>query len=53
MTPETARSLLALSQRRTQALRQARELRKELVRIGWSHSAAGELVAIHINKETK
>jgi hypothetical protein len=47
LKPETARALLSLSQARTKALREARELRKELHRIGWSHSAAAELIQFH------
>jgi hypothetical protein len=51
MEPSTAKALLALSQKRTKALREARELRKELHRIGWSHSAAAELAAIHVQSK--
>jgi hypothetical protein len=51
LKPETARALLALSQARTKALREARELRRELHRIGWSHSAAAELAAIHVQSK--
>lgn len=51
MRPATARALLAVSQRRTKALREARELRRELVRCGWSQSAAAELAAIHVQQK--
>jgi hypothetical protein len=51
MEPATAKALLALSQKRTKALREARELRRELVRIGFSEAAAAETVRFHVLKE--
>jgi hypothetical protein len=53
MEPSTAKALLALSQKRTKALREARELRRELHRIGWSHSAAAELIQFHQQSKEK
>lgn len=56
MTRETARSLLALSRSHTDALRLAREQRKlkaELVAIGWSDTAAQEMIDLHYAKERK
>jgi hypothetical protein len=51
MEPSTAKALLALSQKRTKALREARELRRGLVRIGFSEAAAAETVRFHVLKE--
>ncbi len=50
MTQSTARELLRISQERTAALRQKRDLYKQAVRIGWSHSAAMELAEIGAKK---
>jgi len=51
MTQETARALLAESQRRTAVLREARPLFDEFVRCGWSVVAAREMMAIHVRMQ--
>ena len=50
LDPRTARALLAYSRRRTQALRQARALRSELLSTGWDREAAVEMVRIHVRQ---
>jgi hypothetical protein len=48
MYPAAASALRTRIMRRTAALREARDMRGELVRCGWSRKAAAELVAIHV-----
>lgn len=47
MQPATARALLALSRKRTAALREASKHRASLIRLGWDAKAAQELVLCH------
>jgi hypothetical protein len=48
MYPAAASALRTRIMRRTAALREARDMRGELVRCGWSRDAAAELVRIHV-----
>ena len=46
MRPDTAQALLALSRKRTAALRAARVMRQQLIALGWEPAAANELALI-------
>jgi hypothetical protein len=48
MYPAAAAAMRTRIMRRTQALREARDMRADLIRCGWSREAAAELVAIHV-----
>jgi hypothetical protein len=51
MTPVQCRALLAYARRKHAALREARVIREELLRCGWSHTAAQELARIHAQQQ--